>query len=169
MKLEQNFYNSTSLKHHSSFFSIYHDIFYERADPRIRDFPLMGDPLPMVLIYGSYAIFFKFFMPRIMQDRKPVDVRKYVFMLHIVLFITSAIQLLNSLRVVPFMSWRCEPLGTNDYGTDLDVSLILKKIEFLLRNLSITGCLWCLHFYAFKIYLHDRKCSRWFKEKHGIN
>ncbi|KAG5667628.1 hypothetical protein PVAND_015602 [Polypedilum vanderplanki] len=119
-----------------SIFSFYHELFYEKADPRIRDFPLMGNPAAIVIIYGCYAIFFKFFMPRIMQDRKPVDVRKFVFLLHIVLFCNCAFFTIWGLIRYPFSKWRCFALGHNNYGFDLE--LVYCVYMFMLSKFFFT-------------------------------
>lgn len=120
MKLD--FHNSTLTPASTSFFSTYHEIFYDRADPRIRDKLFMGNPAAIVLIYACYAIFFKYFMPRIMKNRKPVDVRNYVYALHVVLFFNSFYFFQLTIRYWIHMDWRCQSMFTGDAVIDLVVS-----------------------------------------------
>ena len=96
----------------------FHEIFYEKADPRIRDRFLMGNPLPIVSIYAFYIIFIKYLLPRYMRDRKPIDIEVPGIILTTVLFFNSLYFFVITSEPWLFIySWRCEPM---DYSyTDL--------------------------------------------------
>jgi len=103
--------DSESLSSNSTTLSFYHEIFYERADPRIRDKFLMGNPIPIVLIYTFYIIFIKYLLPRYMRDRKPIDIEKPGIILTIVLFFNSLYFFVISSEPWLFIyNWRCEPI-----------------------------------------------------------
>ena len=45
------------------------------ADPRVNHWPMMSSPLPTIAICLSYAYFSKVLGPRIMENRKPFNLR----------------------------------------------------------------------------------------------
>ena len=107
MKLETDNFHSNS----SNFLSSYNEIFYEKADPRIRDRFLMGNPLPIVSIYLFYIIFIKYILPRYMRDRKPIDIEKPGIILTTVLFFNSLYFFVITFEPWMFIyNWRCEPM-----------------------------------------------------------
>ena len=54
----------------------YRDLMDNKSDPRVNDWFLMSDPLPTLLICLSYAYFVKVLGPKLMENRKPFDLRK---------------------------------------------------------------------------------------------
>ena len=45
-------------------------------DFRVKDWPMMSSPLPTIILCLSYAYFCRSLAPRLMQNRKPFDLRK---------------------------------------------------------------------------------------------
>ena len=45
-------------------------------DSRVKDWPMMQSPVPTLLLCLSYAYFCKSLAPRLMENRKPFDLRK---------------------------------------------------------------------------------------------
>ena len=45
-------------------------------DPRVKDWPMMASPFPTLFLCVFYAYFSKSIGPRIMQNRKPLNLRK---------------------------------------------------------------------------------------------
>lgn len=98
-------------------------IFYESADPRIRDRFLMGNPLPI--------IFLTFFLLALMQElHKFMQTRKTGFKLEKVsLYITIFYWLMSvyffyeGSRNTYFngYSWTCEPIDPSPHGTAMEV------------------------------------------------
>ncbi|XP_070501570.1 very long chain fatty acid elongase 1-like [Chironomus tepperi] len=114
--------------------SFYHELFYERADPRIRDKFLMGNPLPIVSIYAFYIIFIKYLLPRYMRDRKPIDIEKLGIALTIVLFFNSLyFTVIGSEPWLFIYNWRCEPV---DMGYSELALKFHDNIACLQRHLS---------------------------------
>lgn len=117
--------------HHNNKSSWYHETFYEKADPRIRDRWLMGDPLQMILIYGFYVLLIMYILPRFMRDRKPFDVDKPLIVLNTLVFTVSTYFVIKGF--VPWFfifNWRCEPIDYTDSDLAMRVSLVLiKKIK----------------------------------------
>lgn len=56
----------------------YHKLvtFFVVVDPRVKDWPMMQSPVPTLLLCLSYAYFCKSLAPRLMDSRKPFDLRK---------------------------------------------------------------------------------------------
>lgn len=117
MKLDTS--NHTSL----TFLTWYHELFYEKADPRIRDKWLMGDPLQIFSIYIFYVIFIKYILPWIMRDRKPVNIDKAAITLNTVLFLTCVFFVVESIPYWFFnFSWRCQPIDWSENESAVKVS-----------------------------------------------
>lgn len=55
---------------------LYTDVMENRSDPRVNDWFLMSGPLPTVCICLTYAFIVKIVGPKLMEDRKPFQLRK---------------------------------------------------------------------------------------------
>lgn len=53
----------------------YRDLMDNKSDPRVADWPMMSSPLPTLGLCIFYAYFSKSLAPRIMEKRKPMDLR----------------------------------------------------------------------------------------------
>ncbi|XP_065074749.1 very long chain fatty acid elongase AAEL008004 [Ochlerotatus camptorhynchus] len=53
----------------------YRDLMDNKSDPRVADWPMMSSPLPTLALCIFYAYFSKSIAPRIMEKRKPMDLR----------------------------------------------------------------------------------------------
>lgn len=53
----------------------YRDLMDNKSDPRVADWPMMSSPLPTLALCIFYAYFSKSLAPRIMEKRKPMDLR----------------------------------------------------------------------------------------------
>lgn len=51
-------------------------IFYFFLDPRVEDWPLMSSPFPQTMIILSYIYFVTTLGPRLMENRKPFDLKR---------------------------------------------------------------------------------------------
>ncbi|XP_046390264.1 elongation of very long chain fatty acids protein AAEL008004-like isoform X1 [Ischnura elegans] len=54
----------------------YNDIWEKNGDPRVRDWFLMSSPLPTLIICFTYVYLVKVLGPRIMGNRKPLELRR---------------------------------------------------------------------------------------------
>lgn len=90
------------------------DLFYYQADARIRDKPLMGSPLPCLIICLSYLFVIKWLLPKWMEDRKPFYTRKALWLCNFWHLIASAYFFYRA-SIVAWLkyNWRCEPLDTS--------------------------------------------------------
>jgi hypothetical protein len=60
------------------------------ADPRVNDWLLMSSPFPTLAMCLSYAYFVKILGPRIMENRKALDLRRVLIVYNFVQVIFSA-------------------------------------------------------------------------------
>ncbi|XP_044766686.1 elongation of very long chain fatty acids protein AAEL008004-like [Coccinella septempunctata] len=65
-------------------FSAIHDYFERTGDPRAKHYFLMDSIWKPVAITAAYLLIVQVFGPRLMKDRKPFDVKKYVMAYNIV-------------------------------------------------------------------------------------
>ncbi|KAL9897728.1 ELOVL fatty acid elongase 7 isoform 1-T2 [Glossina fuscipes fuscipes] len=59
----------------SSIYDYWRDLMENKADPRTKDYPLMSSPFPTIAICLSYAYFVKVLGPKLMENRKPFQLR----------------------------------------------------------------------------------------------
>uniref|UniRef100_A0A1L8DYF1 Elongation of very long chain fatty acids protein n=2 Tax=Nyssomyia neivai TaxID=330878 RepID=A0A1L8DYF1_9DIPT len=72
-----------------AFYDGYRDLMDNKSDPRTKDWPLMSSPFPTIAISLTYAYFVKVLGPRLMENRKPFQLRS-------ILIIYNAIQVVFS-------------------------------------------------------------------------
>lgn len=54
----------------------YRDLMDNKSDPRVNDWPMMSGPFPTLAICMFYAYFVKVLGPKLMENRKPFDLRR---------------------------------------------------------------------------------------------
>ncbi|XP_048224524.1 elongation of very long chain fatty acids protein 7 [Perognathus longimembris pacificus] len=54
----------------------FYDNLIKDADPRVEDWPLMSSPLPQTIILGLYIYFVTSLGPKLMENRKPFELKK---------------------------------------------------------------------------------------------
>ncbi|CAI5777370.1 elongation of very long chain fatty acids protein 1 [Podarcis lilfordi] len=121
-----------------SLVNMYQD-FIKKADPRISSYPLMGSPFPMTGILLGYIYFVLSLGPRIMANRKPLNLRKFMIVYN------SSMVALSLYIVYEFLmsgwltgyTWRCDPVDQSQNPMALRmvhvawVFIISKYIELL--------------------------------------
>ncbi|XP_053682185.1 elongation of very long chain fatty acids protein 7 [Sabethes cyaneus] len=56
----------------------YRDLMDNKSDPRVADWPMMSSPLPTLGLCLFYAYFSKSLAPKLMENRKPLDLRNFL-------------------------------------------------------------------------------------------
>lgn len=92
----------------------YSSIFYDSADPRIRDYFLMGDPILIVTIYVIYALLCRFIIPRAMKNREPFRLAWASWLLKNVIFNFSIFFMVNLGKIWIKSNWRCEAIDDSE-------------------------------------------------------
>nr|QXU64614.1 fatty acid elongase 3 [Blattella germanica] len=95
----------------------YHDLMDNKSDPRVNDWFLMSSPFPTLAICLSYAYFVKRLGPKIMENRKPMDLRNVLIVYNLVQVIFSAWLFYESLAAGWFnhYSYRCQPVDYSNH------------------------------------------------------
>ncbi|KAG8132268.1 hypothetical protein E2320_010129 [Naja naja] len=89
--------------------------FMKGADPRIASYPLMDSPWPLMGILLGYAYFVLSLGPRLMANRKPLNLKKFMILYN------SFLMALSIYIVYEFLmsgwlngyTWRCDPVDTS--------------------------------------------------------
>lgn len=95
----------------------YHDLMDNKSDQRVNDWFLMSSPLPTLLMCLTYAYGVKVVGPKLMENRKPFDLRKTIIFYNLFQVIFS-IWLFYESCVTGWMShysFRCQPV---DYSNN---------------------------------------------------
>lgn len=89
--------------------------FYDNADPRLRDWPLMGSPVPIISIYLIYVLVILKILPKFMENRKPLDYKKFMLIVDMILCARSSYFTYLGIEAWFFYaySWRCQPKFTD--------------------------------------------------------
>ncbi|KAL0869580.1 hypothetical protein ABMA27_005842 [Loxostege sticticalis] len=69
----------------------YNIVFYERADPRVKDWFLMTSPWPIAFIIAVYLILIKVILPTFMKHRRPYELRTIIKWYNVVQIIANAV------------------------------------------------------------------------------
>uniref|UniRef100_A0A336LRW1 Elongation of very long chain fatty acids protein n=1 Tax=Culicoides sonorensis TaxID=179676 RepID=A0A336LRW1_CULSO len=84
----------------------------ECSDPRVKDWPLMKDPLAGLCILGAYLYFVKSLGPRLMQDRKPFKLDGIMKIYNIIQVLLCGMLVIDGIRFGFFTKYSllCEPV-----------------------------------------------------------
>lgn len=90
----------------------YHDIMDNKSDPRVKDWLMMSSPFPTMALSLCYAIFVKRIGPKLMENRKPFELKKTIIVYNAFQVIFST-WLFYEACVTGWMttySYRCQPV-----------------------------------------------------------
>lgn len=88
------------------------NFFYDHADERIRDKPFMGNPYAIVAVYLCNLVFVVKILPKFMENRSPVNFKKCMLYLDIILCMRSIFFLYWAVYGYLFKyNWSCQPIN----------------------------------------------------------
>lgn len=61
------------------------------VDPRVEQYPLLGSPIPIIVVMGSYVYFVKNLGPRLMQNRKPFELNNVMMIYNLIQVIANVV------------------------------------------------------------------------------
>ncbi|KAK0166820.1 hypothetical protein PV327_004303 [Microctonus hyperodae] len=95
----------------------YHDIMDNKSDSRVNAWPLMSGPLPTLMICISYAYFVKVIGPKLMENRKPFSLRRFMIFYNLFQVIFSTWLFYGGLKNGWWndYSFKCQPV---DYSNN---------------------------------------------------
>ncbi|XP_033211286.1 elongation of very long chain fatty acids protein AAEL008004-like [Belonocnema kinseyi] len=93
-------------------YDAYRDLMDNKSDPRVNDWFLMSSPFPTLIICLSYAFFVKRLGPKLMENRKPFELRKTMIYYNLFQVIFSSWLFYESLVSGwgGHYSFRCQPV-----------------------------------------------------------
>lgn len=94
----------------------YRDLMDNKSDPRVNNWAMMGGPFPTLFICLSYAYFVKVIGPKIMENRKPFDL-KNIMKIYNLFQVVFSCWLFNECLMSGWWgvySLRCQPVDYSD-------------------------------------------------------
>lgn len=94
----------------------YRDLMDNKSDPRVNNWPMMSSPFPTIFICLFYAYFVKVLGPKLMENRKPFNLRKVMLFYNLFQVILSTWLFYESLVSGwgGHYSFRCQPVDYSD-------------------------------------------------------
>lgn len=109
----------------------------QNGDPRVQDWPLMKSPFPTWIICISFAYLMKVQGPKLMKDRKPFELRRWIIVYNFLQVVFSSwlvFELLASGWWGEY-SFRCQPIDRSESGARMAAAswwyFISKFTEFI--------------------------------------
>jgi len=134
---------------------VYDEIFYAKADPRIRDKFLMGDPAPVLIIFTTIFVLLKVCLKKIMESRQPIRLNNLEHVMNYVYAACSIYVFVKCCKLWMFhYSWKCEKVDSTDSPLDLEVRKIIFFVFinlnfFFFRQSTYAISTSCQNFYSF--------------------
>ncbi|XP_017798328.1 PREDICTED: elongation of very long chain fatty acids protein AAEL008004-like [Habropoda laboriosa] len=95
----------------------YRDLMDNKSDPRVNNWAMMSSPFPTLAICLSYVYFVKVLGPKLMENRKPFDLRRVMIFYNLFQVIFSAWLFTESLLSGwgGYYSLRCQPVDYSNH------------------------------------------------------
>lgn len=74
----------------ASMYDDFIDLFDKNGDSRVKDYFLMRGPLPTLIICLTYAFIVKYVGPKLMENRKPFDLKNTMIVYNVIEVILSS-------------------------------------------------------------------------------
>uniref|UniRef100_A0A0C9QPI2 Elongation of very long chain fatty acids protein n=3 Tax=Fopius arisanus TaxID=64838 RepID=A0A0C9QPI2_9HYME len=101
------------------------------ADPRVADWPLMSNPIPLTCVLIAYLMFVLYIGPRIMKNRPPYSLNNLMIFYNVFVAITSGLVFYGILTsgFTTKLSWGCESV---DYSFDPEPMSMARWVWWLM-------------------------------------
>lgn len=88
----------------------------EGIDPRLKEYPLMQNPIPMSAILLCYLLFVMYLGPRMMANRKPFQLKEAMIVYNFTLVALSIVIVYEFLMSgwATTYTWRCDPIDMSN-------------------------------------------------------
>nr|CAD7442954.1 unnamed protein product [Timema bartmani] len=105
----------------------YHDVMDNKSDPRVNQWSMMASPFPTLAICLAYAYFAKVLGPRLMENRKPFNLRNVLIVYNFLQTIFSSWIFYEYLASgwAGHYSFRCQPVDYSNNPMALRVQFVL--------------------------------------------
>ncbi|XP_017021498.1 very long chain fatty acid elongase 7 isoform X1 [Drosophila kikkawai] len=112
MTIFMDSYRAAIEEYLTNFYDGWRDLMDNKSDPRTRDYPLMSSPFPTIAISLTYAYIVKVLGPKLMENRKPFELRKVLIVYNALQVVFSAWLFYESCLGgwLNGYNFRCEPV-----------------------------------------------------------
>ncbi|XP_039494729.1 elongation of very long chain fatty acids protein isoform X4 [Drosophila santomea] len=123
------------------FYDGWRDLMDNKSDPRTRDYPLMSSPFPTIAISLTYAYIVKVLGPKLMENRKPFELRKVLIVYNAAQVIFSAWLFYESCigGWLNGYNLRCEPVNYSYSPKAIRQSSFVDWARFYVSNLFLAA------------------------------
>ncbi|XP_030628384.1 elongation of very long chain fatty acids protein 7a [Chanos chanos] len=112
-----------------------YDDWIKDADPRVEDWLLMSSPLPQTIIISAYIYFVTSLGPRLMENRKPFDLKKVL--------------IIYNFSVVAFSLYMCYEFVMSGWGTGYSFGCDLVDYSRSPQAMRMASTCWLYYFSKF--------------------
>lgn len=149
----------------------YRDLMDNKSDPRVNNWAMMSSPFPTLAICLFYGYFVKVLGPKLMENRKPLDLRKVMIWYNLFQVIFS-MWLFNEVSIIHIIGFDENSLRYSVFFIFLFVEFVWLGWKLLLqvstgrlleRSASIADSgrlLVVLHLQVHRIHGHDLLCIK---------
>nr|CAD7409888.1 unnamed protein product [Timema poppensis] len=115
----------------------YDFVFFKLADPRVKDWPLIGSPVYLLVIVALYLFFVLVAGPKFMENRRPYDLKKIIAVYNILQVLANAYLFYGTLTSgwTDKIGLGCYPIKYED-DPDLKLAGMVWKI-FILKIVDL--------------------------------
>ncbi|XP_063911297.1 very long chain fatty acid elongase 7-like isoform X2 [Zophobas morio] len=96
------------------------------GDPRVAHLPLMGSPIPLLIILVAYVFFVFEIGPHIMQHREPFNIKIVIMVYNVLQIILNGIGFVMTMYWLPEVNVLCTPLTKPDLAFTHYLYFLLK-------------------------------------------
>ncbi|XP_059610236.1 elongation of very long chain fatty acids protein 7-like [Phlebotomus argentipes] len=109
--------------------ALYHYVNDELSDPRTSDYPMMKNPLKLLILLGLYLYFVLELGPKIMEKRKPFNLERILIVFNVAQIAICSYLLISAMIVLISVrhNWLCQPL---DYSSSPNSLHIVKLVYY---------------------------------------
>nr|CAD7195081.1 unnamed protein product [Timema douglasi] len=106
----------------------YDFVFFKLADPRVKDWPLIGSPVYLLVIVALYLFFVLVAGPKFMENRRPYNLKKIIAVYNILQVLANAYLFYGTLTSgwTDKIGLGCYPIKYED-DPDLKIFFVLRK------------------------------------------
>lgn len=119
--------NFSNLTVNSTSSNWYQKLFYDFADPRVRNFVFFGDPVPILSCYIFYIILCRLIIPMAMKDQKSLKLKKFSLILNFLIFGISIYFLIKVGKFWLNYNLRCQPVDYSDEAIEVKLNFFKKS------------------------------------------
>nr|CAH7714490.1 unnamed protein product [Callosobruchus chinensis] len=109
----------------------------ELSDPRLKDAWVLGKPMQILAIAGIYLYFVKKLGPQLMENRKPLEIKKIIMVYDLVQVVLNAYVTWQAAIAIWGISWKCAPVDYSMTNPGARTVIFAGQVYFWLKILDL--------------------------------